>query len=74
MYYLIFPSKHLKEHYIERYKKRESPEALIKIIEDNFNDWVDECSWQKGCIKIVLDSEKDTLKSCIDSLYLKYFK
>lgn len=40
---LVYPDVSLKEEYIERYSKRGSPEAFIKLISSNWEKWLEEC-------------------------------
>lgn len=40
---LIYPDKKCKDEYLERYKKRGSPESFIKLLSDNWDDWIDQC-------------------------------
>lgn len=37
---VVYPNIDLREEYLERYRQRKSPLALIKIISDNWNDWI----------------------------------
>ncbi len=37
---VVYPHIDLKEEYLERYRQRQSPPALIKIISDNWDDWI----------------------------------
>jgi hypothetical protein len=52
---LVFPDSSLKDEYIQRYKDRGSDERFIKLMEDNFEKFIDELKNQEGCIKLVLD-------------------
>lgn len=38
---IVYPDKNLKEDYLERYRRRNSPDNLIKIISDNWSQWID---------------------------------
>lgn len=51
---LVYPQKDLKEEYLERYKQRGSPEGFIKLLKDNWDNWIDEMNQQENCQKIVL--------------------
>lgn len=39
---VIIPKQELKEEYLERYKKRGSPQALIDIIDKNWHMWLED--------------------------------
>lgn len=53
---LVYPDVSLKNEYIERYKKRGSNNSFIKLINDNWDDWISQLQNQKGCKHIVLKS------------------
>lgn len=53
-YTLVYPSLDQKEDYIERYKERGSDDKFIKLISDNWENWINECKNQKGCKHIEL--------------------
>jgi len=53
---LVYPSKELKNEYIERYKQRGSNELFIELISSNWDTWIDELKTQKGCYHIQLMS------------------
>ncbi len=61
---LVYPSKELKEEYINRYKQRGSPETFIDLITKNWENWIDELSNQIGCTKCEL-SKGEYLKDII---------
>ena len=44
-----------KEEYIERYKERGNQESFIKLLEDNWNNWIKECKEQENCFKVELE-------------------
>ena len=53
---LIYPSKELKQEYIERYKQRGNNEKFIQLVSDNWETWIDDCKAQTGCFHIELVS------------------
>lgn len=53
---LIYPHVSLKEEYVQRYKDRGNADAFIELLEANWETWINECEFQQGCDKIVLDS------------------
>jgi hypothetical protein len=40
--YLVYPNVILKDVYLERYKNRGNDEKFIKILDDMFENWIDE--------------------------------
>lgn len=42
-YVLVYPRRDLKEEYIERYKKRGSPQVFIDLMETKWDDFIDSC-------------------------------
>lgn len=55
-FYLVYPDRELKDEYLKRYTDRGSPEAFVKLLDDNWNDWISSCQSQAGCIHVVLKS------------------
>lgn len=53
---LVYPEKVLKNEYLDRYKERGSPEQFIKLVSDNWDNWLDELKNQKDCKHIELKS------------------
>lgn len=51
---LVYPELKLKEEYIERYKIRGSDDGFINFISDNWNDFIMDLRYQKGCKHLVL--------------------
>lgn len=41
---LVYPKVSLKEEYLKRYEKRGSPASFIKLLDENFEKWIKECS------------------------------
>jgi hypothetical protein len=52
---LVYPDISLKEEYLERFKKRGSPEGFINLLSTNWETWINECENEKGCTKICLN-------------------
>lgn len=61
---LVYPAKHLKEEYLERYKQRGNTEAFIKLVSDNWDNWLDGCKSQIGCYHIELESNQFISNVC----------
>jgi len=53
-YTLVYPDVRCKDIYIQRYKDRGSPEAFIKLLEDKWGAWVEECRDETYPTKISL--------------------
>ena len=49
-FYLVFPQKMMKNEFIERYKDRGNSEDFIKLVSDNWEQWIDDCKFEgDGC-------------------------
>lgn len=55
---LIYPSIELKHEYLERYNKRGSSNLFINLLNDNWDNWINDCKNQKDCLHIVLKSKQ----------------
>lgn len=55
---LVYPDRSLKSEYINRYKKRGSDDKFIQMLDEKWNDFIDEMESQKECNKIVLKSNQ----------------
>ena len=52
-FYLIYPAEHNKDQYIQRYIDRGSPDAFIKLLDENWDTWIKECEFTEiGCKRI----------------------
>lgn len=51
---LIYPSFVLKAEYMDRYRWRGSPDGFIKLINTNWDIWLEELKNQEGCEHLVL--------------------
>ena len=51
---LVYPDILIKDEYIQRYKDRNSSESFIKLLNDNWENWIEELENQIGCKKIKL--------------------
>lgn len=61
-FYLIYPDKSEKQNYLKKYRDRNSPESFIKLLNDNWDKWIRECSFTTyGCenISMILPLEKE---------------
>lgn len=55
---LVYPSKDQKDTYIERYKKRGSPQGFIDLLTKNWDAWITELEQQRNCTHIVLKEDE----------------
>lgn len=55
---LVYPERSIKEEYINRFKLRGNPESFINLLEEYWDDWIDEMSSQKNCEKIILGTKE----------------
>ena len=51
---LVYPSKDIKEEYISRYIERGNENSFIKLLEQNWDNWLEELASQTGCKHVVL--------------------
>jgi hypothetical protein len=51
---LVYPEYKIKEDYIQRYIDRGSPESFIKLLNNNWENWISELEEQTGCDKVKL--------------------
>ena len=51
---LVYPESDIKEDYIQRYIDRGSPESFIKLLNNNWKNWISELEEQTGCDKVKL--------------------
>lgn len=55
---LVYPEKSLKDEYIKRYKQRGDDEKFITLLENNWDNWLEELNNQRGCEHIVLSKNE----------------
>jgi hypothetical protein len=55
---LVYPSKELKDEYIQRYKDRGNADGFIQLINSNWDNWLDDCKQQTDCYHIELESNE----------------
>ena len=54
LFVLVFPTTWCKDEYLQRYKDRKSPEAWIKLLDENWDNWLEEVHCQRGCLQKIL--------------------
>lgn len=54
---LVYPQANLKEEYLERFRRRGSPERFLGYLEDNWDGFIKELGAQDDCAKIILCSK-----------------
>ena len=67
---IVYPDKKFKDEYIGRYYKRGSSDSLIKLISDNFENWVDDIGAidNEYVIKVKLDQYGMYLNDVIEKI------
>ncbi len=63
-FYLVYPDDRRKDEFIQRYKNRGNDENFIKLVSNNWEEWLKELWYpEDGCKKIemVLDNLEDEL-------------
>lgn len=53
---LVYPSKDIKDEYIQRYIDRGNDGKFVELLEQNWDIWTDELENQESCEKIKLES------------------
>jgi len=64
-FYLVYPDERRKEEFIERYKARGNDESFIRLVSDNWDNWMKEVHFlPDGCkhINMVLDNLEDEIR------------
>lgn len=51
---LIYPKIELKYEYLKRYRERGSADVFINLLNDNWDNWINDCKQQTGCYHIEL--------------------
>jgi len=51
---LVYPDRSIKEEYIQRYKDRGNEDSFVKLLQENWDNWMDGMENQKGCDHIKL--------------------
>lgn len=64
-YISVFPEKHLRQEYLKRYKERGSPEAFIKLLDENWRAWLDDMEDEKDVERIILRKEDTYLEDAL---------
>ncbi|MNT77378.1 hypothetical protein D3C72_2164820 [compost metagenome] len=53
-FHLVYPTVDQKAEYMERYKKRGSPQPFLELMDNNWEKFIGECAVQVGCVHVVL--------------------
>ena len=53
---LVYPDASIKDEYIQRYKDRGNNDAFVNLLENNWDNWMEEMENQKGCYRVKLNS------------------
>ena len=62
---LAYPNIDLKNEYIKRYKKRGSDDGFINFISDNWDEFISDLRYQKGCKHLVLKEKEFLYKTLL---------
>lgn len=62
-FYIVYPNISMKEEYLKRYKKRGNDDAFIKLLTENWENWIDAIVNfdNELCTKLELTQEKPFL-------------
>jgi hypothetical protein len=53
---LVYPNREIKDEYIQRYIDRGNNESFVNLLQNNWDNWMNELDDQSGCEKIKLSS------------------
>ena len=53
-YVLVYPNVFQKDDYIKRYKNRGSSDKFVRLLEANWDEWINECRTEEYPVKIEL--------------------
>ena len=67
-YTLVYPDEGLKAAYLERYVERGSPDGFIRLMENQWSQFIDSVRSTPQCKHIVLQSPEQYLASAIKDL------
>lgn len=62
---LVYPNRGLKAEYLRRYRKRGSPEAFVKLLDEKWDEWIDGCERQEKCSHVVLRNPDEYLADVV---------
>jgi len=51
---LVYPSREIKDEYLQRYKNRGSDDGFVDMLDNNWDSFLDELEGQIGCDRIEL--------------------
>lgn len=55
---LMFPFAFGKEEWLRRFKERGDNGSFINLVSENWHEWIENCNYQKGCMKIQLGEDE----------------
>lgn len=70
-YTTVFPARSLKAEYMDRYIKRGSPDNFLKLVDDNWNGWMNQFERDLNGQKITLHHSDQYLYGVIRQLMKK---
>lgn len=66
-YTLVYPQLELKEAFLERYRRRGSPDSFVSMMDTNWNSFVTGCIEQSGCKHVTIDRPDQYLSDVLES-------
>jgi hypothetical protein len=51
---LVFPEITCKSEYLERYRRRGSPDAFVQMMEDNWEKFIESCVFDQNCTQRII--------------------
>ena len=56
LYVLVYPNRDIKDEYIQRYRDRGNNDSFVDLLDNNWDNWIDEMDSQEGCHKVKLNA------------------
>jgi hypothetical protein len=69
---LVYPSKDLKQDYLDRYEARGNDSGFLKLMTDKFEDFVQECLDQVNCIHAELTKPTEFVEDVVLAMLRGY--
>lgn len=68
-YILVYPEKDCKTEYLRRYEQRGSSTAFLKLLNDNWDAWVEGCKTDQHAKQVIGLQPQETLESLIQEQF-----
>ena len=69
-FYLIYPDNDKKEIYLQKYRDRGNAESFVKLLDENWNEWIKQCEFEEfGCknIRMTFDNLEREIRHIVAS-------